>query len=89
MVINYSVITTRGEDDPAGINGIMAATHGSPYIVAVDVQVDDIEARLKKAVALGGKVIVPVMTVPKAVTFALLANPPGNCIGLAASQTPD
>ncbi len=58
-------------------------------MVTFYVQVDDIDASLQKAVDLGATVIVPVMTIPKSVTFALFSDPQGNCIGMVASQTPD
>ena len=50
---------------------------------------DDIEERLQKAVELGATVIMPVTTIPGTVTFALFADPQGNCIGMAASKIPD
>ena len=62
---------------------------GGPTALTFYVQVDDIEASLKRAVELGATVIVPVTTIPKTVTFALFADPQGNCIGMAASQIPD
>ncbi|MDE0220619.1 MAG: VOC family protein [Spirochaetaceae bacterium] len=87
--IDYSVLTTKGEDDPAGINGGIAPTNGGPGSVTFYVQVDDIEERLRKAVELGATVIMPVTTIPKTVTFALFADPQGNCIGMAAREIPD
>ena len=87
--IDYRVVTTKGEDDPAGINGGITTSRGRPNFVTFYVQVDDIEERLKKAVELGGKVIMPVTPIPGTVTIAMFADPQGNCVGLAASQTPD
>lgn len=87
--IDYTVFTTKGEDDPAGIGGGLTSSRGGPDVVTFYVQVDDIEAHLQKAVELGAKVIMPVTTIPNTVTFAMFADPQGNCIGLAASQTPD
>ena len=87
--IDYGVVTTKGTDDPAGINGGITGTHGGPNCVTFYVQVDDIEERLQKAVELGATVIMPVTTIPKTVTFALFADPQGNCIGMAASKIPD
>lgn len=59
-----------------------------PPAIQHGVQTDDIDAQLQKAVALGATVIMPVTTIPGAVTFAVFADPQGNRIGLAASQTP-
>ena len=87
--IDYGVVTTKGEDDPAGINGGITGTQGGPNCVTFYVQVDDLEERLQKAVELGATVIMPVTTIPGTVTFALFADPQGNCIGMAASKIPD
>ena len=87
--IEYDMVTTRAKDDPVGIDGGLTGADGDPNMVTFYVQVDDIDASLQKAVDLGAKVIVPVMTIPKSVTFALFADPQGNCIGMVASQTPD
>ena len=87
--IDYGVVTTKAQDDPAGINGGITGTQGRPNCVTFYVQVDDIEERLQKAVELGATVIMPVTTIPGTVTFALFADPQGNCIGMAASKIPD
>ena len=87
--IDYRVVTTKGQDDQVGINGGIMPSRGRPNAVTFYVQVDDIEERLKKAVELGGTEIVPVTTIPGTVTFAMFADPQGNCVGLASSQTPD
>lgn len=56
------------------------------------------KARAKAAAGAAGKgdlksvmttVIVPVTIIPKSATFALFADPQGNCIGIVASQIPD
>lgn len=87
--IDYRVVTTKDEVDAAGINGGITSSRGGPGTVTFYVEVDDIEDRLKKAVELGGTEIMPVTTIPGTVTFAMFADPQGNCVGLAASQTPD
>jgi hypothetical protein len=48
----------------------------------VYVQVEDLEAYLQKATALGGKTLVPPVTLPGQGSFAWLAAPDGNIIGL-------
>lgn len=87
--IDYRVVSTKGGGDSVGINGGIGASGGAPNTVTFYVQVDDIKERLKKAIELGGTEIVPVTTIPGSVTFAMFADPQGNCVGLAASQTPD
>ena len=50
--------------------------------VTVYVEVDDLQAYLDKAVALGGKMLVPPVDVPGQGSFAWFAAPEGNIIGL-------
>ncbi len=88
-VNDYALITTRAKDDPAGIDGGITGTDGDPNLVTFYAQVDDIDASLQKAVDLRATVIVPVTIIPKSATFALFADPQGNCIGIVASQIPD
>jgi predicted enzyme related to lactoylglutathione lyase len=45
------------------------------------VQVDDLQAALDKAGALGGKTVVPPVTIPTG-SFAWFADPDGNTVGL-------
>lgn len=83
------MVTTKAKDDPVGIDGGITGTDGDPNMVTFYVQVDDIDASLQQAVDLGATVIVPVTTIPNSVTFAMFADPQGNCIGIVASQVPD
>ncbi len=50
--------------------------------VTVYVQVDDLEAYLRKATELGGKTLVPPVELPGQGSFAWLAAPEGNIIGI-------
>ena len=73
-----AVINTGGE----GINGHITALGHEPHnYVTVYVQVDDLQAYLDKATALGGKTLVPPVPIPTG-KFAWLADPDGNIIGL-------
>lgn len=73
-----SLIDTGGD----GINGHISAVNRRPYrYVTVYVQVDDLQAYLRKAETLGGKTLVPPMELPTG-TFAWFADPDGNPIGL-------
>ena len=75
------------EAGEGGIGGGIAATDdGSAGRVTVYVEVDDLQAHLRRAKGLGGKTVVPVTTVPDMVTFALLADPEGHVIGLVKSE---
>jgi predicted enzyme related to lactoylglutathione lyase len=73
-----SLIDTGG----GGINGhITALGHEPHHYVTVYVQVDDLNASLRKAESLGGKTLVPPVEIPTG-TFAWFADPDGNGIGL-------
>ena len=50
--------------------------------VTIYVEVEDLEAYLKKAGELGGKTLVPPVTLPGLGSFAWLAAPEGNIIGI-------
>lgn len=66
----------------ADINGhITSLGHERHNYVAIYMQVDDLQAYLDKAISLGGKMLVPPVEIP-AGTFAWLADPDGNIIGL-------
>jgi predicted enzyme related to lactoylglutathione lyase len=65
-----------------GINGhITALGHEPNNYVTVYVGVDDVQAYLDKAEALGGKALTPVITIPQG-EFSWFADPDGNTIGL-------
>jgi predicted enzyme related to lactoylglutathione lyase len=74
-----SLIATGGA---GGIDGhITALGHEPHHFVTVYVEVDDVPAYLGRAESLGGKTLVPPVEIP-AGTFAWLADPDGNTIGL-------
>jgi len=50
------------------------------------VDVEDVEAALKKAESLGGKTLVPPVNIP-AGTFAWMQDPEGNTVGLWKSKS--
>jgi uncharacterized protein len=65
-----------------GINGHITALGHEPHnYVTVYVQVDDLQAYLDKATALGGKTLVKPVPIPTG-KFAWLADPDGNIVGL-------
>ncbi|OGO47216.1 MAG: hypothetical protein A2W37_07095 [Chloroflexi bacterium RBG_16_63_12] len=68
---------------PGSIGGHIAelAAEWGTY-VTVYVEVEDLEAYLKKAADLGGKTLVPPVTLPGQGSFAWLAAPEGNIIGI-------
>lgn len=70
--IGGGIIGVEEEDDRTGLK--------------IYVEVDDLQAYLDKAEALGGKTILPPTVVPDMVTFALFADPDGTLIGLVKSE---
>ena len=76
----YGVVDTGAG---AGINGgLMSEPRGRAPHVTVYVGVDDLESYLKRATALGGRTVMPLMQVGEMGAFAPLADPDGNVIGL-------
>jgi len=65
-----------------GITGHITALGHDPFHYTIFyVQVDDVQAYLDKATALGGKTLVPPIKIPTG-TFAWFADLDGNTIGL-------
>ena len=65
-----------------GIQGHITSLGHEPHNYTIFyVQVDDAEAYLKKAESLGGKTLVPPVPIPTG-TFAWMADPEGNVVGL-------
>jgi predicted enzyme related to lactoylglutathione lyase len=65
-----------------GIQGhITALGHEPQHYTIFYVEVDDVQASLDKAAALGGKTLVPPIKIPTG-TFAWFSDPEGNTIGL-------
>jgi predicted enzyme related to lactoylglutathione lyase len=74
--MNYGMVAA-GEGGIAGGIG-----EGESNLVTFYVQVDDPQKYLDQAVKLGGKVVMPVMAIPGAVTMAQFSDPEGHVIGL-------
>ena len=69
----------------SGINGHITALGHEPHNF-VNVYID-VQAYLDKAVALGGKALLPVIKIPTG-EFSWFADPEGNTIGLFKAATP-
>ena len=61
--------------------GIGSSQQGQP-LVTFYVKVVDPAATLKHAEQLGGRIVMPATDVPGGITFARLADPEGNIVGL-------
>lgn len=64
------------------VGGAMAAPAGVPSGWLVYVAVDDADAAAKKVAELGGKIMVPAMTVPDMLRFACASDPQGAAFGI-------
>lgn len=74
------MINTGSEE---GIHGHVNSPGHEPHnYTVIYVQVDDLQACLDKAEALGGKTVVPPTEVPEAGHFAWLSDPEGTMVGL-------
>lgn len=80
--LTYWAIDTEG--GKGGINGGMFKPHEGPLPakLALYIQVDDIEAYLKKAEAHGAKTIVPPMEIPGIGRSAIFLDPEERAVGL-------
>ena len=69
--------------DEKTINGHINQLGHEPHnYVTIYVQVPDVQVHLDKAVLLGAKMLVPVMPIPGVGSFAWIADPEGNIVGL-------
>lgn len=74
--------STIDTGSPQGIPGhITSLGHEPQHYTMFYVEVDDVQASLDKATALGGKTVVPPVKIPTG-TFAWFSDPDGNTIGL-------
>ncbi len=66
----------------SGIPGHITALGHEPHNYTIFyVEVDDVQAYLDKATALGGKMLVPPVPIPTGI-FAWMQDPEGNMVGL-------
>lgn len=85
--MNYGLVDTgSAQGAMGGISQVNPEFPAPP--VTFYVQVEDPQAYLDKAIAMGGRMVAPVTEVPDMVTFALFADPEGNVIGLVKGVDP-
>ncbi len=84
--MSYGMVEAGGNGEEPGkgsiAGGIGSAQEGAPGHVTFYVQVNDMDAYLKRLERMGGRVIVPITEIPNMVTFAIFADPEGNMVGL-------
>lgn len=69
--------------------GLLETPDGVPPYVTVYVQVDDLDKYLIQTEELGGKRIMEPMPIEGVGSFAMVADPDGNAIGLLQPSTPE
>jgi uncharacterized protein len=81
--VNYTLVDTRGG---GGINGGIGRSGTGEAWVSFYVEVDDPQAYLDKAEALGGRVVVEVVELPGEASFAMFDDPDGLLVGLVHGE---
>ncbi len=77
---DYSSVVL-GDDAPHG--GGIAHTNGErPNAALFNIQVDDVAASCDAVAAAGGSVVMPATSMDNGLTFAYIADPDGNVVGL-------
>ena len=81
------LVITPGAAGGIGGHIVELASEWGTY-VTVYVEVEDLDEYLRKATDLGGKTLVPPVTLPGQGSFAWLGDPEGHIIGLWKPETP-
>lgn len=81
--MGYGLVDT---ETPEGVGGGISGD--SEPGVGFYVGVADLDATLKAAERMGGRVVTPITTIPGMVTMAQFADPEGNVIGLVDASGP-
>jgi predicted enzyme related to lactoylglutathione lyase len=70
------------DGESSGLAGGIGQDQDGGARTTIYVQVPDLQATLDRAVAMGGKVMMPPTEIPGIVTMAMFGDPAGNTIGL-------
>jgi uncharacterized protein len=81
--VNYTLVDTRGG---GGINGGIGRSGTGEAWVSFYVDVDDPQAYLDKAEALGGRTVLEVVELPGKAAFAMFDDPDGLLVGLVHGE---
>jgi predicted enzyme related to lactoylglutathione lyase len=80
--MNYGMI----EPGEGGIGGGVGQVPEGEGHLTIYIRVDDPQAALDKAVALGATTVMGVTEIPDMVTFALFTDPEGHLVGVVKNQ---
>src|SRR5262245_40521899 len=78
--LGYRQVSTGGGGGIDG--GIWPAPPEAPSFVQLFVEVDDLAARIERAVAMGARVLIPPQTLPDGDQLAVLLDPQGMSFGM-------
>jgi uncharacterized protein len=81
--VGYTLVDTRGG---GGINGGIGRSRTGQAWSTFFVEVDDPQAFLDRAEALGGRTVLPVNELPGMATFAMFDDPDGLLVGLVQGE---
>ena len=84
--LNYSMWEAGNGDSYGGFPQVSEENPAGQVLVYI--ASDDIDADLKKAEQLGGKVIHPKAEIPQTGWFGIFQDPTGNVLGLYTSMNP-
>lgn len=84
--LGYRTVASAGAHGIDG--GIWPAPAGAPEAVQLFIEVEDIDAALASAAALGGKVLLPRQVLPDGDAMALALDPAGRPFGLMTPRKP-
>jgi predicted enzyme related to lactoylglutathione lyase len=76
--LNYTTVNTGNVP-----GGLFQKTPEQPGILSLYIQSDDVDADLKKAESLGGKIVIPTMEIPGVGWVGFFTDLDGNIVGLA------
>lgn len=79
--MDYGLVSPGVEGSSIG-GGVMGTPPSVQPYLTFYVQVDDLQAYLNKAEAMGAKTILPPMPIPNVGSCAMFADPDGNVVGL-------
>ena len=79
--MTYTLVKANGEE-VAGIMPMPPEAGGMPPAWGIYVTVDDVDAAAEKAVALGGKILVPPQVIPEVGRFCVIGDPQGAFISM-------
>jgi predicted enzyme related to lactoylglutathione lyase len=83
--VSYTMLQKDGAD-VGGLRGLQPNEAGARSHTASSVAVADVDGCAKRAVQLGGTVLIAPVTMPNGARYAVVADPTGLAIGLYATK---